>query len=111
MITSSYFEQYENLNEQNLLDDLIIESIKIYGIDTIYIARTLVNYDKLYTTDDQSLYEDNWPIEIYLKSFWGFQGDKDFMSKFAGTEIRDQIVFSLSRTRFDQDIANDLGSS
>jgi len=89
--------------EQQLLENLIIESIRIYGQDMYYIPRKLHNYDSVYGADDQSSYEFAYPIEIYIKSVDGFAGDGNFMSKF-GIEIRDQVIFSVSQKIFNQEI-------
>ena len=68
-----------------------------------YIPRKINNYDKVLGADDQSSYEDAYPIEMYIKSIDGFSGDGDFMSKF-GIEIRNQVVFSIAQRRFYEDI-------
>ena len=95
--------------EQNLLDDLIVESIRIYGLDMWYVPRTVNNLDKLYTSDDQSSYESAHMVEVYIKSVDGFAGDGNFLSKF-GLQIRDQVVFSIARRSFDSYVGkrNDL---
>lgn len=103
MATNFFFQNYQNSQEQLLLENLIIESIKIYGYDIIYIPRKLNNYDEVYGADDQSSYEESYPIEMYIKSIDGFSGDQEFLSKF-GVEIRNQVVFSVSRRIFSEEI-------
>jgi hypothetical protein len=68
-----------------------------------YMPRKLGNFDRLYTADDQSEYEQAFMIELYIKSVDGFAGDGNFMSKF-GLEIRDQVVFSVAQRVFNQEI-------
>ena len=68
-----------------------------------YISRKLNNYDAVYGADDQSSYENAYPIEIYIKNVDGFQGDGNFMSKF-GLEIRDRVVFSMAQRIFNEEI-------
>ena len=52
MATNHYFNHYgTNTPEQRLLENIIIESIKVYGIDLNYMPRTLVNEDKLFGDD------------------------------------------------------------
>jgi len=68
-----------------------------------YIPRTLNNYDEVYGADDQSSYDNAYPIEMYIKSIDGFSGDGNFMSKF-GIEIRDQVVFSMARRIFAEEV-------
>ena len=100
MTTSVYFNHFENTSEQALHQDLIIEAIKNFGIDVFYIPRTLVNEDILYGEDTISEFTNAHLIEMYVKSVDGFEGDGDFISRF-GLEIRDQVIFSVARRRFD----------
>jgi len=103
MATNFFFNNYQSSQEQLLLENLIIESIKIYGQDMYYIPRVLNNYDSIYGTDDQSSYEIAYNIEMYIKSVDGFSGDGNFMSKF-GIEIRDQVIFSMAQRIFNQEV-------
>jgi hypothetical protein len=103
MVTSPYFNNYTNFGEQNLLEDLIIESIKQIGENMFFIPRVIGNFDNLMTEDDQSLYNQTYLVEMYIKSVDGFTGDGNFMSKF-GIEIRDQVTFSISQRVFNQEI-------
>lgn len=68
-----------------------------------YIPRKLNNYDAVYGADDQSSYENAYPIEIYIKSIDGFGGDGTFLSKF-GLEIRDRVVFSMAQRVFNEEV-------
>ena len=100
MTTSVYFNHFENTPEQALHQDLIIEAIKNYGIDVYYLPRKYVNEDLLYGEDTISEFNQAHLIEMYVKSVDGFEGEGDFVSRF-GLEIRDQVVFSVARRRFD----------
>jgi hypothetical protein len=68
-----------------------------------YLPRTLNNYDEVYGADDSSSYEAAYPVEMYIKSIDGFSGDGEFLSKF-GVEIRNQVVFSIARRIFNEEI-------
>ena len=105
MATNFYFNNFAASNEQNLYEDLIIESIRIYGEDMYYIPRVVTNYDKLLGEDDSSQYNQAIMVELYIKSVDGFTGDGNFMSKF-GLQIRDQVVFSIAQRTFNQEVAN-----
>jgi hypothetical protein len=107
---SVFFQNYELTGEQRLLEDLTIEAIRIYGLDCHYVAWTTPNFDKVYGEDVNTRYDRSWMVECYLKNVLGFQGDREFMSKVAGLEIRDQVVFSMSRRVFTEEIAGDLDS-
>ena len=41
MATNVFFRNYDNIYEQNLIDDLVIESIQQYGLDIIYVSSSL----------------------------------------------------------------------
>ena len=99
MATNPHFQHFDATNEQYLVQDLIIESIKIYGHDVYYMPRTLVNEDTLYSEDTISAFNDAYVVEMYIKNVDGFEGEGDFMSRF-GLEIRDQITFSVAQRTF-----------
>lgn len=103
MATNFFFNNFQASQEQLLLEDLVIEAIRIYGHDVYYLPRKLNNYDEVYGADDVSSYETAYPIEMYIKSIDGFTGDGEFLSKF-GVEIRNQVVFSIARRRFSEDV-------
>ena len=98
-----YFNNFTNSMEQNLVEDLIIESIRIYGIECLYIPRTLVKEDLLFGEDVLSKFTTAYPIEMYVKSVDGFEGDGTFLSKF-GLEIRDQMILTMARRRFVEEV-------
>ena len=104
MASSFFFNNFKSSQEQLLIENLIIEAIKIYGEDVYYIPRNINNLDKLYYTDDQSSYNHAILIEMYIKSVDGFAGDGNFMSKF-GLEIRDQVVFSVAQRVFNEEVS------
>src|SRR5476651_402330 len=108
-VTSVYFQNYKNNNEQDLLDDLIVEAVSITGIDMIYVARDLNDFDPIYGEDDSSSYTKTWMIAVYLKDVFGYSGDKELMSKLAGLEIRDQIVLSMPNRSFEKEIQREVG--
>jgi hypothetical protein len=110
MTINSYFNNFSASNEQGLYEDLIIESIRMYGQNMIYIPRVITNYDKLLGEDSLSEYNTPYTIEMYIKSVNGFTGDGNFMSKF-GLEIRDQVIFTIAQKVFTNTIGNYTGQS
>ena len=68
MPTNFYFNNNAHFGQQNLIEDLIIESIKIYGYDNFYIPRTLVKEDDLFGEDELSKFDSEYPIEMYVKN-------------------------------------------
>lgn len=104
MATNIFFRNYDNSMEQQLLEDLIIESIRQYGEDMYYMPRKLNNYDAIFGEDDQSSYESSYMVEMYIKSVDGFEGDGTFLSKF-GLEIRDRVTFTIAKRVFEDEIS------
>jgi|LauGreDrversion4_2_1035121.scaffolds.fasta_scaffold00605_15 hypothetical protein len=101
MAINPYFKDYSG--EQDLAEDLTIEIIKAMGRDAYYIPRNIVKLDKIFGEGNQVNYKDTVPIEMYIDSVSGFQGQGDIASKF-GIEIKDNIFLTLSKKRFIQEI-------
>ena len=91
-------------SEQLLMEDLIIECMKIYGFETYYIPRQSVNEDDILGEDPLNKFDFAYPLEMYLQNTMGFEGDGDLMTKF-GVEIRDTATFLVARRRWDEVIA------
>jgi hypothetical protein len=89
--------------EQQLIEDLIIESIKVYGHDVWYVNRSITAKDEILNEDDLSIFDQAYMIEMYIKNVEGFEGEGDFLSKF-GLQIRDSITFTVSIRSFDQEV-------
>lgn len=100
MATNVYFN-YAVPSEGNLYEDLIIESLRIYGIDVYYIPRTLHNLDNLMNEDIASSFDDAYLLEMYLEDTSGFGGEQTLMSKF-GLEIRDTSNWIVSKKRWEE---------
>lgn len=99
-----YFSQGRK-SEQNLYEDIIIESLKTYGQDIYYLPREIVNQDSIFKDDIPSRYGSAYRLEMYIENVEGFDGDGDLFTKF-GVEIRDQATFVCSRRRFKNQIGN-----
>lgn len=93
--------------ERRLVEDLIIEAIRQFGIDVYYIPRTRNNPDKLYGDDDISSFNQAFMIEMYVETPSGFGGDGQFLSKF-GAEIRESLTFRVAERVFDDEIGNQI---
>tara|TARA_R110002124_G_scaffold1198_18_gene6562 strand:- start:1826 stop:2488 length:663 start_codon:yes stop_codon:yes gene_type:complete len=109
MATSVYFNNFEASMEQYLIEDLVIESIKIHGHDIYYITRTAGAVDDVLNEDDLSEYKRADFIDMYIKNFDGFEGEGDFLSKF-GLEIRDEMTLTIARRTFELDVAQYTGN-
>lgn len=101
MATNPFFKDYSG--EQNLTEDLTIEIIKAMGREMYYIPRNIIELDKIFGEGKQVNYKEIIPIEMYLDTISGFQGQGDIASKF-GIEIKDNIILTLSKKRFVQEV-------
>jgi hypothetical protein len=100
MATSVYFNNYNSHGEQHLIEDLIVESIKIMGFDAFYLPiENPEDRDILYGEDPVKKFRSSFPLEMYLSDASGYEGQQDFFSKF-GLEIRDVVKVILSRRSF-----------
>lgn len=108
MATNLYFSQSVK-SEQDLYENIVIESLKMYGQDLFYMPRTLVAEDKIFGEDVASKFEDAYQIEMYLENIDNFDGDQELFSKF-GVEIRDRATLHVSRRRW-QEVTFDHSSS
>ena len=104
MATNQYFQSGVpggRSSEQLLMEDIIIECLRIYGFDTYYMPRKAVNEDLILGEDALNKYEHAYPLEMYMQNVNGFEGDGDLLSKF-GVEIRDTATFVVARRRWDE---------
>ena len=99
MATNKYFINYNSKYEQTLIEDLVVETIKIHGFDIYYLPRELNYQPDIFGDDPVSSFRQHFIIEMYLQSVDGFEGDGDFIGKF-GLEIRDSATFVVSKKRF-----------
>ena len=91
-------------SEQNLYEDIVIESLKTYGQDVYYLPRDLVKEDRILGEDVPSRFNSSHKIEMYLENIDGFDGEGDLFTRF-GVEIRDEATFVVSRRRWTQQVA------
>lgn len=105
MATNFYFDHYQNRTEQNLYEDLTIESIKMYGIDLIYIPRNIIERDDIFGEDIVTKFSANHMIEMYVETVDGFEGGQDVLAKF-GLQIVDQATFIVAKRRFNEVISH-----
>ena len=100
MATNVYFSQGTK-NEQYLVEDLIIESLRIYGQEMFYIPRTLVAKDEILGEDRLSKFTSSFPIEMYFENVDSFAGQGAFIQKF-GLMMEQSATLVVARRRWDQ---------
>ena len=105
MPTNVYFNHAVQ-SEQDLHEDLVVESLRFYGHEVFYLPRTIVDEDELFGEDTSSKFGDAYQVEMYIENTEGFEGEGDLLSKF-GVEVRDQATFVLSRRTWQRFISLD----
>jgi hypothetical protein len=95
-----YFSQGTK-NEQYLIEDIIIESLKIYGNEVFYIPRSLVSKDNVLGEDRLSQFKSAFPIEMYFENVDSFGGQGAFIQKF-GLMIEQSATLVVARRRWNQ---------
>ena len=86
-------------SEQHLYENIIIESLKMYGQDVYYLPRTIVNENRIFGEDVPSKFNNSYKIEMYIENVEGFDGEGDLFTRF-GVEIRDEATFVVARKRW-----------
>ena len=86
--------------ELNLIEDLIVESLRMYGHNCFYLPRKVINEDTILGDAADSAFEDAYEIEMYLKGTEGFTGEGDLVSKF-GLDVKDEVIFTVHKDRFE----------
>jgi len=102
MATNFYVNQAVR-SEQNLYEDIVLESIKMYGQDVYYLPRDIVNENKVFGEDVPSSFNSSYKVEMYVENVDGFDGEGDLFTKF-GVEIRDAVTLVVSRKRWSQTV-------
>ena len=105
MSTNLYFNNVTSHAEQELVNDLTSEVIKIHGMDLFYIPRSIVKEDLILGEDVLAKFSTAYEIEMYLKGNEGFGGEGDLVSKF-GLDVRDEVIFTVHKDRFN--LATDM---
>ena len=87
-------------NEQFLLQDVINEQLKIYGIDVYYLPRKIFKTDNIIREVQSSKFDDSFVLEAYLNNYEGYNPNSDLMTKF-GLRLTNEVSLTISRERFE----------
>ena len=90
--------------EQRLVQDLVNEHLKIYGIEVRYIPRKFVRQQTILREVQSSVFDDNFLLEAYVNTYDGYGGQGDIMTKF-GVSLRDELTITISKERFEDFIS------
>jgi len=91
-------------NEQFLVQDLINEQLKIYGIEIYYLPRKIFKTDNIIREIQSSKFDDVFMMEAYINNYDGYAPDSDIMTKF-GLRLKNEISLTISREKYEEFIA------
>ena len=78
MAINPYFNNYNYAPTQNLIEDIVLESIKQYGIDVYYIPKKFNKLDNIFGEDILQEYKNIFNIEMYLENFAAFESKNQY---------------------------------
>ena len=91
-------------SEQDLIQQLINEQLKIFGVEVSYLPQKFVRKETILREVTASKFDDNFSIEAYVSNFDGYTGSGDILSKF-GMNLKDELTLIISKERFEDFIA------
>ena len=98
-----FFLQGSN-SEQGLIQDLINEHLKIYGVDVYYLPRQYLTEKKVIEEVIESQFSFAYPIEAYVDSYEGYSNQGTILSKFGIQEL-DDLTLIISKERYENYIS------
>ena len=99
-MTLNPFFQNGTQTEQGLVQDLINEQLRMYGIECYYMPRKYMTINTVIREVIESKFDSAYPLEAYLDSYEGFGGQGTLLSRF-GIEDKDDCTLIISRERFE----------
>lgn len=106
-MTLNSFFLHGSKGEQGLIQNLINEQIRMYGIEVYYIPRRYIKTDKIIREVQSSSFKESFSIEAYLNNYEGYGSGMDIMTKF-GIQLKNEISLIISRERFETYISPQL---
>ncbi len=94
------FFQQGSSSEQNLVQDLINEQLRMYGVEIHYLPRKYMNEKTVIREVVQSIFDDSYPLEAYVDNFEGYADNPTLLTKF-GIEQTNEVNLVISRERWE----------
>jgi hypothetical protein len=85
--------------EQGLIQDLINEQLRMYGVEVHYLPRQYITKKTVIREIIESEFNNAYPIEAYVDTFEGYGNNPTILSKF-GIQALNEITLVISRERF-----------
>ena len=98
------FFQQGSQTEQSLIQDLINEQLRMYGVEVYYIPRKYATTNTIIREVIESKFDNAYPIEAYVNTYEGYEGQGSILSKF-GVQPLDDLTLTISKERFENYIS------
>ena len=85
--------------EQGLIQDLINEQLRMYGVEVHYLPRQFITEKTVIKEVIESEFNNAYPIEAYVDTYEGYSDNPTILSKF-GIQALNEITLTISRERF-----------
>ena len=95
------FFQQGSKTEQSLIQDLINEQLRMYGVEVYYIPRKYATTNTIIREVVESKFDDAYPLEAYVNTYEGYDGQGTILSKF-GVQPIDDLTLTISKERFEE---------
>jgi len=90
--------------EQGLVQDLINEQLRMYGVEVYYLPRKYITEKTVLKEVIESVFDESYPIEAYVENFDGYGNNPTILSKF-GIQALNELTITVSRERFENYIS------
>ncbi|MBF84628.1 MAG: neck protein [Acidobacteria bacterium] len=98
-VTNPYASNFDHVNQQQLHDTLVAQSINWCGVECFYLKREIVDFDNFFGEAPNSSFKEAKKISMYVENFEGYQGQQDFFDKF-GYQVNDELTFTINPKTF-----------
>jgi len=94
------FFLHGSASEQRLVQDLINEQLRMFGVEIYYMPRKFLGTKTVMKENVLAKFDDNFVMEAYVQNYEGFQGSGDLMTKF-GIRTTDELTLVISKERYE----------
>jgi len=94
------FFQQGSRSEQNLIQDLINEQLRMYGVEVYYLPRKYITEKTVIREVIKSVFDDAYPIEAYMENYEGYADNSVLLSKF-GIQQTQEVNLIISKDRWE----------
>jgi hypothetical protein len=88
-------------SEQGLIQDLINEQLRMYGVEVHYLPRKYITEKTVMREVIESAFDRAYPIEAYVENFDGYGDNTTILSKF-GIQALNELTIVISKERFEE---------